>query len=625
VRYTINGLLLLCGLVAALGLSARAVPLTVLDDPSSRLSQTLPPEEARDASVAIAAGSQAIIYQSGDTVETFCDVASFKFGSFGGTDCWGWTAPDQTEYAIMGVYNGIAFVNTTTMQVVTTIPGPQNNCGSALWRDMKTYQHYAYAVSECTGTNDGLMVMDLQYLPDSVHFVGAFPISSLGYRTSHNLSIDTIQGYAYCEGISSADYSIFVLSLADPTNPTEVGHFGPSMGIHDMYAINDTVWVAEGYNPYWSMWDLSNKSNPQLITRVSVPAPGYVHNIWPTDDHQYVVTTEETSNKTIKVWDISDLQNISLLGQFLAPSNLAHNAQVKGDTVFMSHYESGVRVVDISDPNTPVEIAAYDTWGTENAAFNGCWGAYPYTQNGYVYGSNMDGTLFVLEQNEVILADTLWVDSVAASPGTHIRVDVHATNTQPLAQLTIPISWAGPYSMTLDSVSTAGLRTDYFQSKQLIGSDLAHQRIAYQLTASPSGALPDLDPGSGPVLSLFFTVPYGVSEPGNDVVITPYNSTIASFSNTCIQYLPDTVSGAVTVAGVCCQFFRGNVDGDPQDEVNVSDVSYLVAYLFQGGPEPTCLAEANVDGDPLNEVSVSDLTRLVDYLFSGGQVPALCL
>jgi len=617
--------LLIAGLVAVFALSANAVPLTVLDDPGSRLGRTVPPEEVREAPAAMAAEARATVYESGDTVETFCDVATFKFGTFGGTDCWGWTAPDGSEYAIMGVYNGIAFVNTTTLQTVTTIAGPQNNCGSALWRDIKTYQHYAYAVSECTGTNDGLMVMDLQYLPDSVHFVGSFPISNLGYRTSHNLSIDTIEGYAYCEGISSSNYSIFVLSLANPVNPVEVGHFGPSMGIHDIYASNDTVWVAEGSNPYWSIWDLGNKSNPQMITRVSVPVPGYVHNIWPTGDHNYVVTTEETSNKTIKVWDISDLQNIALLGQFLAPSGLAHNAQVKGDTVYMSHYESGVRVVDISDPNVPVEIAAYDTWGTENANFNGCWGAYPYTANGYVYGSNMDGTLYVLQQNEVILADTIWVDSVAANPGTHVRVDVHAANSQPLAQLTIPISWAGPYNMTLDSVSTAGLRTDYFQGKQYIGSDLSNKRIAYQLTASPSGVLPDLEPGAGPVLSLYFNVPSGVTDPANPVAIKPYNSIVATFSNSCIQYLPDTLSGAVTVAGFCCQLIRGNVDGDVLDEVNVNDISYLVAYLFQSGPDPACIAEANVDGDPLDDISITDLTHLVAFLFSSGQPPAFCL
>jgi len=58
-----------------------------------------------------------------------------------------------------------------------------------------------------------------------------------------------------------------------------------------------------------------------------------------------------------------------------------------------------------------------------------------------------------------------------------------------------------------------------------------------------------------------------------------------------------------------------NVDG----KVNVVDLTYLVDYLFTGGPAPEILRAADVNGDC--SVNVSDLTYLVNYLFEGGQAP----
>ena len=78
----------------------------------------------------------------------------------------------------------------------------------------------------------------------------------------------------------------------------------------------------------------------------------------------------------------------------------------------------------------------------------------------------------------------------------------------------------------------------------------------------------------------------------------------------------------------CAPPFRGNVDNivGPAGPVDVSDLTYLVAYLFSGGAEPPCIDEGNIDGiiGPAGPIDVSDLTYLVAYLFSGGPDPAAC-
>ncbi|GAB4321938.1 MAG: hypothetical protein Kow0074_13100 [Candidatus Zixiibacteriota bacterium] len=333
-------------------------------------------------------------------VVTLDSVATFQFGNLGGSDCWGWEGPDGTEYAIMGTDAGVSIVNATTLEFIQTVPGPMDGiCGGVSWRDMVTYDHYCLCVSECTGTNQGMMIIDLQYLPDSVHFVKSYYTS--GNQRSHNMCVDTATGYAYV--MNSGGSGIRIISLADPENPVDVG-FVPTGGLHDMYARNDTVWVAEANQHSFSIWDVSNKTAPVEIVSVGIPDAGYVHNIWPTLDGKHCVTTEETAEQTVKVWDVSNLQNVKMVSEFLAPSMLAHNAHVIGDYVVMSHYTSGVRIVDISVPECPREVAFFDTYtNSEGPSYDGAWGAFPFTRSGKVYASNGDGRLFILQSNLQII------------------------------------------------------------------------------------------------------------------------------------------------------------------------------------------------------------------------------
>ncbi len=63
----------------------------------------------------------------------------------------------------------------------------------------------------------------------------------------------------------------------------------------------------------------------------------------------------------------------------------------------------------------------------------------------------------------------------------------------------------------------------------------------------------------------------------------------------------------------------GDVDDD--GKVNVSDVIYLINYLFKGGPPPIPeLLVGDVNGD--GKVTVSDVVYLINYLFKGGPPPS---
>ncbi len=359
----------------------------------------------------------------------------------GTSDVWGYTAPDGSEYAIVGVLSGTAIVSVPELEVLHTVPGPMQN-GSYYWRDMVVYGSALYVVSEMTGTNQGLQVIDLGGLPEEATLVRTV-VTPSDVR-SHNMDVDAVTGYAY---VLSQNYrGVRILDLADPLDPQEVG-FVPLPEGHDMHARGDTLYVAEGNGDTFSIWDVADKQAPQLLARQPIPNSGYVHNIWPSDDGRYVVTTEETQGRTVKVWDIADLDDIELVGEVLGDNGLAHNAHVMGDLVVLSHYGAGVTVVDISDPADPVEVADYDTTpGSDAGGFYGTWGAWPYSPSGYVYASDFDGKLTVLQLNRGTVANE------SDAPGAAFAAEVYPNPTRDAATLGFDLAEAGPVRAVLYDV-----------------------------------------------------------------------------------------------------------------------------------------------------------------------------
>ncbi len=318
----------------------------------------------------------------------------------GGSDVWGYVAPDGSEYAIMGEIEGVTIVAVPSLEVVARIPGPTLRA-RAYWRDIKTYGHYAYVVSEAYGQSEGLQIIDLSGLPAHAEEVAVYRGENDELVSSHNLSIDTETGFAYV--LNSNGSMVEIVSLANPTEPAIVG--GLTVGdVHDVFARGDTVYVAEGRQPTFTVWNTADKSNPELLSRVTIPASGYVHNIWPTDDGRYVLTTEETAYKSIKVWNMEDLSNPTLVGEWLGVSRLAHNVLIKGNRAVVAHYTSGVYVLDISDIEHPTELAHHDTYErNDDVAMDGNWGATLPSPGGYIYASDQTGQLTVLRWREAEL------------------------------------------------------------------------------------------------------------------------------------------------------------------------------------------------------------------------------
>ncbi len=332
--------------------------------------------------------------------------------NYGVSDVWGYTDETGIEYAIVGHQFGSAILdvssNPSQPVLVGNFPGPSS--GDYYYhRDYKTHDHHLYIVNEMYGGDVGMQVVDLSPLPDNP------PVQLDTYNQitqSHNLWIDNESGLAFIE--HHMNDNIHIADLTNPANPVYGGTFGnQALDTHDIYTRDGIAYISEGWQYQFGIYDIDNI---QLLATIPVPG-GYAHNAWLNESGTHLVTTEETVGRSIKIWNISNLTNITLSGEYLGENGLAHNVHVLGDLVYISHYSTGLKIIDIFDPAHPVEVGAYDTYlQSDGNGYIGCWGAYPFTQNGYVYASDMQNGLFVLQFDDMLAG---WVDvTIELTPGT---------------------------------------------------------------------------------------------------------------------------------------------------------------------------------------------------------------
>lgn len=306
------------------------------------------------------------------------------------SDVWGWN-DGSTYLAILGSRTGTLFIDVTDPQNPTEagfIPGPTSS-----WRDIKTYDRYAYIGTEGSGTGQGVQIVDL-IDPQNPTLVNTY---ATNFATSHNIFIDVDRALLYIVGTNN---NARIASLADPVHPVEVGAFTPRY-VHDAYARGNRAYFSEIYAGRHEIIDVTNPASPQVISSWLTPDT-FTHNSWVNADGTLVVTTDERTNGHLSVYDVSDPQAPgTLLSEFLqSEGSIIHNAYFDDgpwNRVAISHYTLGFKYVDLQRPGVPVELGSYDTYPAADTGFAGAWGVYAFDPRGYFYMGDIQSGLFVLE------------------------------------------------------------------------------------------------------------------------------------------------------------------------------------------------------------------------------------
>ena len=372
-------------------------------------------------------------------VDLLAHLSPAELGGIAGeslNDVWGWTDDAGTEYALVGMIEGTAFVRLPPIgseaepELLGRLPasdGANGNdfkcrhdegCGGSSWRDIKTYAGYAYIVSEADG--HGLQVFDLRRLVDAPAGNAVFDEDGRydGFGHAHNLVINEASGHAFAVGNgnsgSNSSGGLLMLDLnEDPVNPVALGRIDLDGYVHDAQCIDydgpDTDYRGRELcfgadEDTLTVFDVEEgPAAASLVARVGYAGAEYTHQVWLSEDRRYLFLNDEldeydTGSRThLRVFDVSDLDAIALAAEYDAPTlSIDHNNYVHGRWLYQTNYTAGLRILDIADPLNPVEAAYFDTQPARDATvFEGTWSNYRFA-SGRTLLSDIEDGLFVV-------------------------------------------------------------------------------------------------------------------------------------------------------------------------------------------------------------------------------------
>ncbi|MCA9673758.1 MAG: hypothetical protein KC464_01860, partial [Myxococcales bacterium] len=275
-----------------------------------------------------------------------------------------------------------------------------------IWNDVK--------VTEVAGRRYALMASNLVgvVVVDVTDPAAATIVAHLGTRPApgepinvHTLFLDG--GKAY---LANTSLGLEIWDLADPTAPVKLGGFThpgatPFSYLHDLYVAGDRA-----YLNYWDLGmaivDVADPAATALVGSFADYGQTTSHSCWVTQvgPRRIAVHGDEQWDAHVHIVDVTEgtVAFGNGIGEWRTrPEVSVHNIMAVGDRAYMAHYQDGVRVLDLSDPTAPREVAHFDTWpgydrGYGYSFYEGAIGIDLDTDRGLIYVADSHRGLLVL-------------------------------------------------------------------------------------------------------------------------------------------------------------------------------------------------------------------------------------
>ena len=343
-------------------------------------------------------------------------------GSESANDNWGWTDYNsKREFVLQGLNDGLAFLDITDPQKVIYLGKLLSSSNPSDWRDVKIYNDHAFVVSEAS--NHGLQIFNLKRLLDLNEFKTFnedYIVNDFG--NAHNIAINTSSGFAYILGSALYEGGPVFYDISIPEQPILRGGFSDTSYIHDAQII---TYKGEDQNYFGKeillgsnsdggetnqliILDVTEKTNPELISTISYSYGGYTHQGWIDESHRYFYLGDELDelrygNKTrIISFDLKDLKNPKIHFVYEGKTDaIDHNLYIKSNKLYLSNYTAGLRELNIENIENQevVEEAFFDSHPeSDDASFEGVWNSYPFFESGVIAVSDIKRGLFLIKR-----------------------------------------------------------------------------------------------------------------------------------------------------------------------------------------------------------------------------------
>ncbi|QRK11551.1 hypothetical protein JQX13_16635 [Archangium violaceum] len=219
-----------------------------------------------------------------------------------------------------------------------------------------------------------------------------------GRSDVHTVFVDGDRLYA-----ADLEQGVLLFDITTPTQPLELSRYMPNSAMpHDMFAIGDRLYLS-GSDLGFFVADVSNPSDPRTLGNFTYRFQYAHHNAVGTFGGRTIAFEGgEGPGEHLRVLDITDPARIVKIGEFqLRPEFSIHNMVLVGKKLYIAWYQEGVRVLDVSNPTRPTQVAHYNTYrATEadtGAYFAGAFGIR-VPGDGFIYAVDSWRGLLILRE-----------------------------------------------------------------------------------------------------------------------------------------------------------------------------------------------------------------------------------
>ncbi len=310
-------------------------------------------------------------------------------------------------------------LNPTGPLTLTTYAGSE-------MEDVEVYNGIGYFGSDVsTSSGTGVDVVNVANPASPVMLSRINGPNGGGHNKVHTLSVSNGYLYTVDNSNDAAADSVKIFNVTNPSNPqfvasVVIGVPAP-VAAHEVVVLNDRMYVASKWNGSdtccgWThIYDVSNPSTPVLLK--GFDSGPRTHTVWPTDNRNTIIVAQERFDGDVRIYDVSMINEASdpdtpVLLATLNDNSVGidaytpHHPFVKGNLLFLSWYEAGLLVFNITDPANPIRVGAFDTYtGGYNPAFgaeHGAWGVYPMLGLDRVLIGDRDRGLIIVDATSVL-------------------------------------------------------------------------------------------------------------------------------------------------------------------------------------------------------------------------------
>jgi hypothetical protein len=220
-------------------------------------------------------------------------------------------------------------------------------------------------VAFVSGARRGLVYYDVTN-PASPVLLGSLPSRPVNVHTTF---IDGNILYAQAFG---EEPEVLVVDITDPRNPVLRSRYvAPEADVllnhmaHDSFALNGRLYIN-----YWGLGlTIADTRDPNRLVPLGrysyTAATSHASAVGVFGSQIIAFEGGESWDAHLRVIDVTDPARPSLLAHYsLRPEISIHNMilDTASKKLYIAYYQDGVRVLDVSQPTAPKEIAYYNTW-----------------------------------------------------------------------------------------------------------------------------------------------------------------------------------------------------------------------------------------------------------------------